>query len=48
MYWKQQLKPIISTFVVFSAIVVVVASLVIGNPAFDLTQKEIILESPNN
>ena len=48
MYWKQHLKPIIWTFVVFSAIVVVVASLVIGNPAFDLTQKEIILESPNN
>ena len=48
MYWKEQLKPIISTFVVFGAVVLVVASLVIGNPAFDTTQKEIILESPNN
>jgi hypothetical protein len=48
MYWKEQLKPIISTLLVFSAIVAVVSSLVIGNPAFDNEQKEITLDSPNN
>lgn len=48
MYWKEQLKPLVSTILVFAAIVFVVSRFIIGNPALDKEQKEIVLDSPNN
>ena len=48
MYWREQLKPLLSTIVLFAVIVIVIGKFLIGNPALEKDQKEIVLESPNN
>ncbi len=45
MYWKEQIKPIISTLVVFSLLVLLISEIFVGNPAFDKKQKDIVLNA---
>ena len=48
MYWREQLKPLLSSLAIFAVMVFIISTIVIGNPAFDKEQKEIVLDSPNN
>ncbi len=45
MYWKEQLKPLFSTLVVFTILVVLLSQFIICNPAFDKQQKEVVLNA---
>ena len=45
MYWKEQVKPILSSLAVFAVLVILVSQFIIGNPAFDKKQNEIVLNA---